>query len=526
MKITIGSEHLQSAKQQAHNIRTNLIQTPFLNELETIHSKSSFMNTWADCLGHKDWGEFQAITRHANQMSSNSIIISPETIDILAERLCEKSYSHAGNLHSFLNAIYRAASKEEKALFSTDDDKELSIQIGSESAPIELELGPDKYSSQLIDMLFSHYFSHFEKTDLIKSLLDTCKDKRKQLKNGTKEKFKAAGLDIYPKSGKRPEDVIEKACTDNWIVASIDYQQREPRTIYKLSDRSINWLFLTLTDDESSEWLAWNKEVDKLLKESKNPRRLELQFGRIRAFSDRLAPEQYTQNNEVAIDIHSPCPYSNGEYLNKLMEEVKFDIPDFRTDMEIFHFVPELLMSYSEYAKYESETYVLNADLIFLNEDNSQTSSVSYGPEFFDLLRPHRNRRYIVGVKNKKQGVYVHVPANSHKIEVSLNWKDTSTRTVLNHKITYTLVRTMGNIIFSSDHIDVSIRGNSNAVYSPTSIFNIATSIGCAKTKEEVITLPRFENQIRHFHSDNNQVNIIEEIVLSSCAVENYTPHY
>lgn len=315
MKINIGSEYFETAKHQAHVLRNTIIEHCFLVSFEELHTKAAFLNTWAECLGYENWGEFQAITKNAHKDNPCNTIITPNSIRNLAKLLCLKSYVNEAEIENFESALFLSTLEHERRLFCDADIQTYTHEVGTEANPILFELGPDKHQRQLVNLLFNHHIGTIDFAEIEKDLLKHAKAERAKHPHTPKGQFTGLGLDIYHKSGTKASSVVAAALKSNWVEQYVSFNWNEPKTMCRLSQRAIDWLFGYLTDDYSPEWLAWNRSVDKAYAQSSSERRLENIFSRIKAYSYNHSPESVVADHTESYITDSPHDFENGEYL-------------------------------------------------------------------------------------------------------------------------------------------------------------------------------------------------------------------
>lgn len=522
MKVVIGADHFDQAKQQAHELREQLINQSVFNSLESIHTKSSFLNTWADTLGYDDWGDFQAQTKHAHKDNTGNIIISPDTIEYLAKKLCEKSYFQSGDVGLFEDALFLSTVKHEKALFHEDDVKFYSKSLGDPDFPIMLELGPDNYQSHLVDYLFNEYRMVVQSKKIESEFLQYTKGKRKELGLKSKADINSSSLDVYPKSGEKARDIIDKATKDKWIESFKDYNYREVRTCYRLSTRSINWIYSRYTEDYGDDWLKWNKAVDNLLDRSSDEKRMEPKFFRLKSYIQNESPLEYAQDIIHIPNTDPTRTWDNDSRRMKLVERIKLDIRDYQFQEPVFHVKPRLLLNYSEVESIKDNQLSISVSIEFIDKGGiSQSEKIE--DNYFNIVRPYQNKRHIAAQDHDVHlGKYLRVPDGTVKIKCCYTWKDLDSGAIIEHKLIHPLSYVKGNSLFSAHHSDNFDDTLNQGRCLPISFFNLNAISGSATSIEELETKERFKGQIYHFEKSNGVVMIEEHFPLTASALHYY----
>jgi len=529
MKISIGAHHFENAKSQAYSIREKLLATSAFNSLESIYTKSSFLNTWAYCLGYRDWGEFQAITKKANRDCKLSLVITPENIENLARQLMEKSYFHTSELPTFEAILYQSAFDDEKKLFSKEDIdyfNHWSVDIGTESHPVILELGPDPYDNHLVEMLFDR-FSSLPVKEAEKELLAYAKKSR--CNRGLKKKvdIKMYNLDVYPKSGRRAQEIINSCISNEWIEQYTSFDANEKTERFRLTSRAINWLYMSGTMDYCKDWLDWNKDVDRIFSSSLLERNLEGKHSRLTGFINEETPSDYVQGFLYDKEPNSRLNCIHQERAKNWRQLIDTSINQYLPESDnIFHVYPKLFLTYGELNCVAVDDLSLNVELEFMKQSCSDkiesTGEVHILPGW-KLLKPFPNKRYISAqLRGQHLGEFVRIPRGAEIALCTLTWHDQKRGITLKHRIVNKLEYIKGNHFFSPDHSAV-YRNNSNAASNfPSSFFDL-NAVRCAATNmEELKQVSRFVNQIEQFDRQKGEISIRETINIPSGALATY----
>lgn len=522
MKVVIGADYLEQAKQQAHNLREQLINQSVFNSLESIHTKSSFLNTWADTLGYDDWGDFQAQTKHAHKNNTGNIIISPDTIEYLAKKLCEKSYFQIGDVGLFEDALFLSTVKHETVLFHEDDVKFYSKSLGDPDFPIILELGPANYQSHLVNYLFNTHSMIVDITRIEKEFLQYAKDQRKEQQLTKKSDVTLSELDIYPNSGKRASDIIAETLNDEWIESFVNYDYHEVKTFYRLSSKAIAWLYGTWSEDYGEEWLKWNKRIDQLLSKSSDEKRIEPKFLRLKAYIKDKKPETYIQDIIHIPDTDPARTWANDNRRKEVVEKIKLDIEDYQFPEPIFHVTPRLLLDYDEVKSVKNDKLSVSVFVEFIDKDGLSQSEIIEENDF-DITRPHPNKRHISAqATSGNLGKYLRVPNGTVKVKCCYKWKDLKTGIVIEHELTHPLTQMKGNSIFSAYHSHNFDNVLHQGRDSPLSFFSLNAINGSASNLDELQTKNRFVDQLYKFERKNGVIMIKEHFPLTASALHYY----
>lgn len=525
MRIIVGANHLDAAKQQAHKLRDNLFSRTIYSSLDTLHTKASFLNIWATCLGYNDWGDFQATTKFGHKNSSSNTIITPDTIDYLASKLCQKSYCHDSQLQYFKDALILSTQEEELQLFHPEDIEWYKKKQGNEAYPLVLELGPQKHTKHLINLLLNDYNGFFETRILHKELLKYAKTKRDEQKGLSKQEIKHAYLDIYPKSGENAENVIEEALKKDWIEEYTNYNRAEQKQMYRLSQRSIDWLFLSLTEDYSPEWLKWNKIVDQIYSDSKDEKALEGYFTRIKAFSKGQSPQEFTDFYIQRINRDSKWDRENGGRLAEVISAITEDIPHYQSGESVFHVKPRLLLDYTELGASSTEDMSVKASLAFFSSDMEQIGdSLNKDVCCFSLSTPYPNKRHVVAIgPSGHEGVFIDIPDKTAHIRCVYVWSDHKRELKLSHILDIPLSNREGNSLFSCHHGDMVSTPTYLGASWPLSFFSLDAVSGSASNIDELKQTKRFQNQVTFYERTDSTVTIKESMQLTACSVARYS---
>lgn len=522
MKVVIGAGHFDHAKQQAHDLREQLINQSVFSSLESIHTKSSFLNTWAETLGYDDWGDFQAQSKHAHKDNTGNIIISPDTIEYLAKKLCEKSYFQSGDVGLFEDALFLSTVNHEKVLFHEDDVKFYSKSLGDPDFPITLELGPPNYQSHLVDYLFNTHSMTIDITQIEKEFLQYAKNKRKEKQLTKKADITFVELDIYPNSGKKACDIVAEALKEEWIESFVSYDYHEVKTLYRLSPRAINWLYGSWSSDYGKDWLKWNKAIDKLLLKSSDEKRIEPKFLRLKAYIKDKKPEEYIQDIIHIPDTDPSRTWANDSRRKEVVEQIKLDIEDYQFPEPIFHVTPRLLLDYDEVKFVKNDKLSVSVFIEFIGKDGVVQSEIIKENDF-DITRPHPNKRHISAQTSSGHlGKYLRVPNGSVKVKCCYTWKDLKTGIAIEHKLTHPLTQMKGNSIFSAYHnhnFDNVLNQGKDRVFS---FFSLNAINGSASNIDELQTKNRFTDQLYKFERKNGVIMIEEHFPLTASALHYY----
>jgi hypothetical protein len=523
MKVVIGADHFDQAKQQAHELREQLINQSVFNSLESIHTKSAFLNTWADTLGYDDWGDFQAQTKHAHKDNTGNIIISPDTIEYLAKKLCEKSYFQSGDVGLFEDALFLSAVDHEKALFHEDDVKFYSKSLGDPDFPITLELGPPNYQSHLVEYLFNTHSMVIGVTSIEKEFLQYAKDKRKERGLTKKSDISFSELDIYPNSGKKANNIITEALKEEWIESFISYDWREVKEFYRLSTRAINWLYGSWSEDYGDEWLQWNKRIDQLLSKSSDEKRIEPKFLRLKGYIKEKKPEDYIQDIIHIPDTDPVRTWANDSRRKSVVDDIEIDIEDYQFPEPIFHVVPRLLLDYDEVQHVKTNKLSASVLIEFINKDGDIIQLITIEENELNITKPHPNKRHVAAETSDDHiGKYLRVPDGSVKIKCCYTWKDLAAGISIEHKLIHPLTQMKGNSLFSAHHShnfdNVLHQGRDK----PISFFSLNAINGSASNIEELQSTNRFIDQLYRFERKNGVVMIEEHFPLTASALHYY----
>ena len=523
MKVVIGASHFDQAKQQAHVLREQLINQSVFNSLESIHTKSSFLNTWADTLGYNDWGDFQAQTKHAHKDNTGNIIISPDTIEHLAKKLCEKSYFQTGDVGLFEDALFLSAVDHEKALFHEDDVKFYSKSLGDPDFPITLELGPPGYQSHLVEYLFNTHSMIIGITNIEKEFLQYAKDKRKELKLTSKADIVFSELDIYPKSGKKACEIIAEALKEEWIESFVSYDWHEVKEIYRLSTRAINWLYGSWSEDYGDDWLKWNKRIDQLLSKSSDEKRIEPKFLRLKGYIKDKKTEDYIKDIIHISDTDTTRTWVNDSRRKEVIERIKSDIDDYQFPEPIFHVTPRLFLDYDE-VKYVNINKMSASVLIeFIGKEGCIVQSITIEENELNITKPHPNKRHVAaGTSDDHIGQYLRVPDGSVEIKCCYKWEDLEAGISIEHKLIHPLTQMKGNSLFSAHHTHNFDNALHQGRAKPISFFSLNAINGSASNIDELKTTNRFIDQLYKFERKNGVVMIEENFPLTASALHYY----
>lgn len=259
--IAIAPSYLANAKQQAYSVRDK-ISTFTFNEI--YYSKSEFLDVWASCLGYSNWGEFDAITLHANVLCTNTIIITPVTAASIADGIVSNSLNPQADYDSVLFIILESMSADERVRFPDEFfEKAADRNKTITDTPIELSLGYSGYSRVLANLLLNDgHVITIGRVPFAKRLLDHAKELRQSSKLSKKEASQR-NVDIYPNSGTPPEYVLDSAIDDGLVEILTDYDGSSPREYIKLTERALQYYALEYTDDYSKEWIQWKRKFDR-----------------------------------------------------------------------------------------------------------------------------------------------------------------------------------------------------------------------------------------------------------------------
>lgn len=104
--------------------------------------KSEFLDLWAECLGYKSWGEFNANSLRANSGCVNTLIITESLATSVAEIILKAGNNPSVSYEAVLGCIHDAMSSEETSLYSTSTLKEIKLDLEPQAhQPINLSLG-------------------------------------------------------------------------------------------------------------------------------------------------------------------------------------------------------------------------------------------------------------------------------------------------------------------------------------------------------------------------------------------------
>ena len=513
MKVIIGARHFERAKQQAHKIRDKLLDDSTFGSLESIFTKSSFLNVWADILGYQDWGSFRAMSMFAHQDNQADTIITPDRIEYLSDRLSQKCFFQPDQTYLFTQILLDVAYEHEIALFDDDVIRHYSLVIGSQEAPIMLELGPSPYLSHLLEYFFQNYSMCADKRHIENEFLAFVKSLRKKALLSKKNDIKNASLDIYPKSGCIARELIADALEQGWIESYTNYAYREKLTYYRLSQRAIKWIVERETDNYSEAWLTWNVEVDKLLSALPYERRGESKFARLKGYRDKKTPGEYIEN-VIFIPVDDPeKSWANHSRRVQVKHKIQFDISHYQDNQEpIFHITPRMLLSYEELSSLDINDLQVTIYVEF-RENDKLIDEVLIEPGELSIVQPYPNKRHVRADNSiGEMGRYVMLPAGTDTVVCRYTWEDLGKGKTVTHIVTHPLVMMKGNSLFSAYH-PVNFDRTLHERYSyPLSFFCLSAVCSSASTVKEIEEIPRFANQVYKYHRKEQTVSIDEEL--------------
>jgi hypothetical protein len=511
MKIVIGPDHFEHAKKQAHQLRDKLISESVFDSLKSLHTKASFLNTWASILGYNGWGDFQAQTKFAHKDSSNNVIISPETIEELAKELCKKSYFQEDDVGLFEDTLFLCSYEHEKNLFHEDDAKFYSKIIGSKDFPITLELGPSDHQVHLVDYLFNTHSMTVDSKHLDKELLKYAKDKRKEIKNASKDDFVHMNLDIYPKSGTNTFEVISNGIKEKWIETYIDYSGNEPKEIYRLSSRAINWMFVMWTEDYGEEWLSWNRAIDTLISQSSYENLMGNKFSRVKSYINDESPEKFYETFCHIPNVNSDRSWENDSRQKEVAEKILCDIDNYQFQENVFHVTPRLLLDYSEIESCKIKNLSVSIIIEFIDKDNTIIEKKVINEHELIIKKPYPNQRHVTAQSTSGHiGRYLKIPLNTTEINCHYTWRDSGDNISIDHHINHPLIKIKGNSLYSAFHTQNFNRVLGKGKSAPYSFFLLNAVSGSAENLEKLQTTNRFDNQLYGFERKNGVTSIDE----------------
>tara|TARA_Y100001970_G_scaffold286418_1_gene408540 strand:- start:1789 stop:3339 length:1551 start_codon:yes stop_codon:yes gene_type:complete len=514
MPIIISADHFDAAKHQAYAIRDGLIQSSISEGLSVLLKKSYFLNAWATVLGYKDWGTFRAKTLHGHQGNKNNTIISPDTLVDLASLLRERCYIGQGETWLFEYILFSCAYPHEKDRFDEEEIAHYNIVPGSKSHPIVLELGPDKYNRHIVNYFFLHcYCAKLTEDDIEERLLAYFKNKRDNLEDKSRDVVKLCYYDVFPKSGKRVNDVIEDAINDNWLVCKTTYKYAKPKKQYSISDRAINYIYMSMTSDYCEDWVLWNKAVDDHIKASPNEYRIEPEHRRVKAYQDDINPVDYA-NNYLAPALNN----QNAPCIGYIYQDIK----NYSPGTPVFHLLPYLILPPGHHTKYD-----LNHSSVIAWVSYCKDGKVIKEKEehvFSSFERPYRNKCHVLakGIHDH-YGQYLDV-SQFDTVVITYKWKlmlkqpiGEQQKVNLDHEVMHYLSSDNKNTLYSA-------HGRGGTITNPYSFIHLSQVTGCASTKEEMQTAERCQNQLYYFTAEPEKhlVSIKEYVYVNTVPLVNY----
>lgn len=522
MRIVIGVEHLSVAKQQAHQLRDRLNNIEF-GELEKLHTKSSFLNTWAMILGYDNWGDFSAKTKYAHKNSNGRNIITPDTINYLAKKLCQVSYFPESYEKHFESALFMVAEDHEKALFHPEY-RGFYSKLANDEIPIIIELGPSTHVMKLIDYLFGTVGMSVKADWAEKELLDYAKTRRKSLGLTTRKDIEKHGLNIYPNSSVKASDVVSQALEGGWIDSFVSYYWVEPKSILKLSTKAMDWLFEEMTGPCFEEWLAWNREVDELFLNNSYEVRVEKRFSRLKSFAEKKSPEGYVSDLTFHPESDVARSAMVAEVHQMVMKKIEYNEPTWKPPQKIFHLAPILVLSRKHARKVEVNKFRVEALIEFFGVDDNLIGGEVYSHLFFDLCRPYPNKRYLADKsKNGVPGWFVAIPDGTARVECRYTWHDGQSGRILTHTINHPLNQVGKNVLYSPHHLDNYDFTFHEERESPYSFFDLNAISGSASSLDEIKSMRRFKDQVYKYETKGKETRILENFPLFSTPLLNYS---
>jgi len=483
MHITIAPAHLEAAKAQAHKILGLLDSSLFFHALP---SKSDFLNRWAAVLGYHDWGDFQARTRFAHATNTATVILTPESLEPLAQSLWHKLGAPHDLLGVVEDCLACAMNSEEQALFeSIDVEPPRAVEF-------ILNLGPDdRHAYHLIEFLgLRSYGSAMHEDDMAKRFMEYMKEKRKDLPRQTVQDLK---YDIYPKSGRPYPEVMSAALESGYIERYIDIEHRRSPKI-RFTEEGISWWVGSSTEDFGPEWQAWYQEYRKLIS---------------------LIPEGYPSDDFSWLATHfrngvtakmlashkewSARNIAEGDEIRQNIHEQTGISPDELSNHRIFHIRPRLLARAADLDLLHCKDIELT---VSCNQINLHHTT--------GVTQPYPNRRYFVGENH-----FAVVPGGLTKLQVTLMWTNHAVDLAVEHTLDVILESSRAGCLYSSSTQNDHHRQWHTLPYSFYSHEAIAPY---AETQEEFEQHWRVANQIETFRVKDRVVQLLERILLKNAS--------
>ncbi|WPS85521.1 hypothetical protein SMD22_00235 (plasmid) [Brevibacillus halotolerans] len=211
-----------------------------------------------------------------------------------------------------------------------------------------------------------------EEERIIKEVLEDCKRERKDL---TKKEIIDRGLNIYEKQGVRVSQLLEEAINRDLIKAYI-YDVTRRRVV--ITQNGIDFLFNFYTDNQSSEFLAYEQNFNQIFREKEE---LELDRFQIAVLYWRGHSVEESANMYLK---HSCYRQEIQAYHRHLLQHFGTECIEGKY---IFHFMPKLFLP-----------------IDWMDEEISLSIEGVETPSHIILTKPYTNKRYIVaGVKIGKE---------------------------------------------------------------------------------------------------------------------------
>jgi hypothetical protein len=377
MPIIIAAAHLPVAKAQCYQLY-DLINSYLLTEPP---GKSTFLNQMAQCYRYQSWDHFRRETR-GHQTCKNTLIFSPENIEVLAASLKEQLGNPFLSHGFFVACLHRCLSSAERAFFSPGSQPAFPLR------PIELtlDMGPNGARRDLEKASLLYWWKHASQGSAA------------QL---TDSYLSYAKIVHHEEAGKQNEN-----CHIS-LVSSLHQQGflNVSEDVFTLSERAEQWCQSYVTQDFGREWQLWWARFLKAFSTIPH-KRLETDWRMyMNFFHHGKSAEEAAQSFSW-----SGLETQAANTIGSLVEATAFPQGD-----RVLHFHPTLRLSTSD-AKLRANRCTLT-----MHSPDLDLSGVAY-----KLNKPFPNKGYI-GASAKKQaspfhGFLISIPEALKKVTIIFTW--------------------------------------------------------------------------------------------------------